>query len=99
MAEDERPRRPAKRVRELRYTSSPDWDPTMLEGELRAGGGDEGEPGAPFRDNDGPDDGGDREPRRPLPPLTRERPVAAAGGRLSSGRSAWLECDPGAPVR
>ena len=47
---DERPRKRGKRARELRYTSTPDWDPSSLEGDLRAGGGDEGEPGDPFRE-------------------------------------------------
>ena len=65
--EDERPRKRGRRAPTLRYTSTPDWDPSSLEGELRAGGGEED----PFRDGDGPDDGdvGDREPRRPLRPV------------------------------
>jgi hypothetical protein len=54
-ADEERPRKRAKRARKLRYTSTSDWDPSRLEGELRAGGGDEGEPGDPFRDDDGPE--------------------------------------------
>jgi hypothetical protein len=72
MAKEDRPRKPAKRTRALIYRSSPVWDLSRLEGLLCNQDGNDSEIGEMtglLRDDD--DDGGvgDREPRKPLPPL------------------------------